>query len=156
MTEPAPLPAGEAQPALTFCGYCAARVEAGEGSRVCPECNMGLLLRAAAGAVPETGDAFLVVDDAMAVRALSRRAEKLLGISETAAVDRHVGELLEEAADDEAGTPRLSEALAGATRGSRIGELPLSPRNAFGVRWWARVAPCSPGPAAVVVLVERL
>jgi PAS domain-containing protein len=117
---------------------------------------MGLLLRAAASAVPETSEAFVVVDDALAVRAVSRRAEKLLGISETAAIDRHVGDLLEEVGDEEAGTPRLSEALAGATRGSRIGELPVSPRNAFGVRWWARVAPCLPGPAAVVVLVERL
>jgi PAS domain S-box-containing protein len=103
---------------------------------------MGLLLRVPADAVPNTSQAFLVVDDAMAIRAVSRRAEKLLGLTESAAVGRHVAELLEGAGEDEGRSPRLTEALAGTTRGGEPSELAISPRTVFGVRWWARVAPC--------------
>ena len=160
MNGPVPLGAPlEEGPVVSFCGYCAARGstrDGGEGSRVCGECSMGLLLEAAAEVAPAAADPFVVVDGTMAVRAVSRSAERLLGISETTAVDRHVGDLLE-SVDDEPGRARgLGSAIAAATASDTVGELAVRPRAAFGVRWWARIAPCVPGPSALVVLVERI
>jgi hypothetical protein len=162
LSEPVPFPAGGPAPTVSFCGYCAARAEAverEEGSRVCPVCNMGLLLRVADDAAPEGDQAFLVVDDLLMVRGVSRQAEGLMGITETMAIDRHVSDLLEgvDAAGEADARQGFAAALAAATHGSGgTTELALRPRRTHGVRWWARVAPCAPGPAALVVLLERL
>ena len=160
MSEPAPQRTGAAEPPVSFCGYCAARSPApgddSDASRVCPQCGMGLLLQAPENAAPTASDPFVVVDRGMAVRAVSRSAERLLGISETTAIDRHVADLIEGADEDLDRSRGLHAAIAGATSSDALAELALRPRGAFGMRWWARIAPCAPGPAALVVLVERM
>jgi PAS domain-containing protein len=117
---------------------------------------MGLFLRAAPSAAPAPGDAFLVLDDVMTIRGVSRQAERLLRVDETSAVERHVGELLEGADEERDSAPGFVAAVRAALHGGPAAELALRPRDTHGVRWWARVAPCRPGPAAVVVILARL
>ncbi len=83
---------------------------------------------------------------------MSRRAQALLAFSEEEAVNRPISELLV-TADAEVQGNRLAAAIAGAAEGS--GE-PVStfvrPWNTFGVRLRARIAPCGPPRAALLVL----
>jgi PAS domain-containing protein len=119
---------------------------------VCPSCGLGLLLEARADAVPGDRDAFLVIDSALLVQAMSRRAQTLLAVSEEEAVNRPLSELLV-TADAEGPGNRLAAAIADAAQGS--GE-PVNtfvrPWNTFGVRMRARIAPCGPPRAALLVL----
>jgi hypothetical protein len=145
----------------TFCGYCgrrpseaAARTEA--SSRVCPDCGLGLLLTADAALAPAPADAFLVVDAALIVRALSKGAEKLLGLAETDVVDQPLENVLVAADSSDDARSRLHAVLSGAARGPLTAGDPatavVQPSRAFGVRWAARVGRCEPGHAALVVL----
>jgi hypothetical protein len=151
----------EARRRVTFCGYCATRFEgiaADPGSRVCPVCTMGLLVQAAKDVVPHPDQAFVLVDEGLAVCGLSRRAERVLRINETMAVGRHVADLLADvqaAADIEPGRSFM-DALAAAVHGQARTEVALRPRRTSGARWWARIVPCEPRPAAMIVLTERL
>jgi PAS domain-containing protein len=110
------------------------------------------MLEARADAAPSERDAFLVIDGALLVQAVSRRAQTLLAVSEEEAVNRPISELLV-TADAEAQGNRLAAAIADAAHGS--GE-PMSafvrPWNTFGVRMRARIAPCGPPRAALLVL----
>jgi hypothetical protein len=98
-----------------------------------------------------------VVDAVMRVRAVSKRAEQLLRISETAAVNQLVWDFLVPAEDSAATTSKLAGEIATA---SRLDVAPqrtvLRPRDVFGVRYGVRIAGCSPGPAAILVLDEHL
>jgi len=144
---------------VVFCGYCGQRPEPGptDASRVCPRCKLGLLLRAAGEVAPSESEPFLVIDDLLHIRALSRTAERLLGISETDAVAHHVGEFLVPADAAHSGD-LLRGAMASALfeRSDAGGQFSLAvrPRNVYGVRYAARVGPCEPGPAALIVLGE--
>src|ERR1700744_1964 len=98
---------------LWFCGHCAAPSPNGAPAptaRVCTSCGLGLLLEAREDAVPSARDAFLVVDATMSVQAMSREAQSLLGVTEEAAIDRPVAELLVPAATGRraAGGPALA------------------------------------------------
>jgi PAS domain-containing protein len=119
---------------------------------VCPSCGLGLLLEARADVVPDERDAFLVIDSSLLVQAMSRRAQVLLAVSEEEAVNRPISELLVSPDAETAGS-RLAVAITGAASGE--GE-PVSafvrPWNTFGVRMRARIAPCGPPRAALVVL----
>jgi PAS domain-containing protein len=110
------------------------------------------MLEARADTAPSVRDAFLVIDGAMLVQAMSRRAQGLLAVSEEQAVNRPISELLV-TADAEAQGNRLAAAIADAAQGT--GE-PVSafvrPWNTFGVRMKARIAPCGPPRAALLVL----
>jgi hypothetical protein len=160
MSEPVPFTSGDPTPSVSFCSYCATRPGDGmdESSRVCLSCNMGLLLRAPEGAAPDAHQAFLVVDDLLKVRGLSRTAERLLHVTETAAIDRSIGAILEvaDAPEEPFRGSSFTAALASATHGGAITEMALRLQGSFGVRWWARIAPCAPGRAALVTLVDRL
>jgi hypothetical protein len=144
--------------AKPFCGHCgrAPRDDVPSAlSRVCPRCGLGLILRAPAEVVPTASDPFLVVDTSLAVCALSRHAELLLGVSETDAVNRHVTQFLVPA-EPEAPTPHnLVALLAWAARGhAEPRSVVVRPTGTFGVRYWARVGSCGPPPAALVVLAS--
>jgi len=149
---------GAQQPLRTFCGHCGRTPDdeqAQQTVRVCPTCGMGVLLQAPQDAAPSPSDPFLVVDDKLTVCALSRQAERLLGLSETEAVNRHIGELLVPA-DTESST---GESLAAVLTWAARGEAPLRniivrPVNTFGVRLWARVGTCGPPNAALLVLAD--
>ena len=80
---------GAASPAIEwswFCGHCAAPAPSGQApaptARVCRSCGLGLLLETRRDIVPSDRDAFLVIDTALLIQAMSRRAQTLLAVSE--------------------------------------------------------------------------
>jgi hypothetical protein len=124
---------------------------------VCRSCGLGLLLEAPSDSVPAASDAFLVLDSALLVQAVSRRAEKLLGVAEERAVDRPVGELLVSADAEGHGPGRFAGAVADAVaRGQAPLNVFVRPSNTFGVRIRARIAPCGPPRSALLVLAPEL
>jgi hypothetical protein len=140
-----------------FCGHCASpapgNVPPAPTSRVCRSCGLGLLLETRQDALPSDRDAFLVVDTALLVQGMSRRAQVLLGTCEEDAVNRPVIDLLVPADAEAQGGSAFAAAIVDATAGA---DDPVSafvrPWNTFGIRMRARVAPCGPPRAALVVL----
>ena len=99
-----------------------------------------------------------MLDSAIRVQAMSRRAEALLGVPEEQAVDRPVGDLLVPA-DAEAGAPRAafaSSVAEAALSSDARAHVFVRPRNTFGVRMHARIAPCGPPRAALLVLETHI
>jgi hypothetical protein len=140
-----------------FCGHCAAPSPSGAAppptARVCTSCGLGLLLETREDAVPDSRDAFLVVDSSLLVQAMSREAQTLLAMSEEMAVDKPVAELLVPA-DAEAGRTGFAAAVAQAADGQDpdTARAVVRPWNTFGVRMRARIATCGPPRAALIVL----
>jgi PAS domain-containing protein len=141
---------------LWFCGHCAAPSPNGAPAptaRVCTSCGLGLLLEAREDAVPSSRDAFLVVDATLSVQAMSREAQSLLGVSEEAAIDRPVAELLVPADTESQGRTGFAASIAEAAGGGPdTARSFVRPWNTFGVRLRARIATCGPPRAALVVL----
>jgi PAS domain-containing protein len=143
---------------LWFCGHCAAPSPTGAPpaptARVCTSCGLGLLLEAREDAVPSGKDAFLVVDGSLSVQAMSREAQSLLGVTEEAAIDRPVAELLVPADTESQGRAGFAAAIAQASAGDDPDTARnfVRPWNTFGVRLRARIATCGPPRAALVVL----
>jgi len=140
-----------------FCGHCAAPSPRGEApfpsARVCPSCALGLLLETPADAVPGSRDAFLVIDSLLLVQAMSATAESLLGVTEDLAVNRHVTDLLETADAEGRSEMRFASAVAQAASGDESQtHVFVRPWNTFGVRMRARISPCGPPRAALLVL----
>lgn len=142
-----------------FCGNCASSPPAGKPpapmARVCHSCGMGLLLETRRDVAPSPEDAFLVVDGSLLIQAMSRQAQSLLGLSEADAVNSPIADLLVPA-DAEAQGPtgfaaRLADAAAGVDEAASTF---IRPQNTFGVRIRARIAPCGPPRAALVVLED--
>ena len=116
---------------------------------------MGLLLQAPAETAPTRKDPFIVVDGALTICALSRQAEKLLGVSETEAVNRHISDFLAPGDAEGASGENLGSLLVWAARGETpSSSVVVRPTNTFGVRYWARVGPCGPPNAALLVLAD--
>ena len=149
---------GPKEPLKIFCGHCGRGPEPGSAvpaSRVCSKCGMGLLLQAPAETAPTPKDPFIVVDGALTICALSRQAEKLLGVSETEAVNRHISDFLAPGDAEGASGENLGSLLAWAARGETpSSSVVVRPTNTFGVRYWARVGPCGPPNAALLVLAD--
>jgi hypothetical protein len=145
---------------IWFCGHCAARPRRGEppapNARVCPACGLGLLLETRGDVAPRTSEAFLVVDSALRVQALSRRAEVLLGMDESSAIDQPVAALLVPADAESAGPADLAAAIASAIPSEDRVEAFVRPWNTFGVRIRVRIAACGPPRAALLVLEAPL
>lgn len=150
--------AAEARPLELFCGHCAARPAEEDlepKTRVCGGCGMGVLLEAAPETAPTTADAFLVVDSGMSVRAVSRRGERLLGVSEPDAVGRHLSDFLTPADTDAPSAQGFyALVLLAATGGAETGTVAVRPTGEFGVRHWARVSTCGPSTAALMLLFD--
>jgi PAS domain-containing protein len=147
----------EPAPRAVFCSHCARPPEGGVapevGSRVCTRCNLGLLLDAPEALAPKTTEAFVVVDRSLAVHALSKRAEKLLGLRELDAIDQRITDLLVPADAEAQGPHVLSALLVEAAAGvDEISHAIVRPADEFGVRFAARIGPCGPAPGALVVL----
>jgi hypothetical protein len=143
---------------VSFCGHCgeppAAKVEA-VGSRVCGHCGLGLVLQAPADVAPRVDEPFLVIDSTLSVCAVSARAESLLGTDETLAVNRHVADYIVPADANAPTAENLLVLLVDAASGS--GEprtAVVRPRSEFGVRYRARIGPCGPPHAALLVLTD--
>jgi PAS domain-containing protein len=143
------------RPSKIFCGHCGRAPETRAAkSRVCPTCGLGLLLEASVDVAPSPRDPFLVIDSTLMVCAVSREAERLLGVSETDAVNHHVGDFLSPG-DSESGADSLITALALTTQhDAPIKNLVVRPTNTFGVRYWARIGRCGPPSAALLVLAD--
>jgi hypothetical protein len=143
-------------PLVSFCSHCGARPGSSgrpPASRVCQSCGLGLILESGADVAPQTGDAFLVLDHALAVCAMSDAAERLLAIREPDAVNRHVTDLLMPADAEHKGGESLSAAVVWAARGDGgVRTTTLRPANTFGIRLTARIASCGPRRAALLVL----
>lgn len=148
--QPAPVPS------ISFCGHCGTRPATpgpDAGSRVCGACGLGLILESGADLAPEAGDAFLVLDRALAVCAVSEAAERLLATREPDAVNRHISSLLMPADAEEHGGEGLSQAVAWAARGGGATRTTVvRPANTFGIRLNARIGACGPPQAALLVL----
>jgi hypothetical protein len=140
-----------------FCGHCAAGVPGGLApapqARVCPRCGLGLMLETRADALPLPEQAFLIVDGALRVQALSDRAERLLEMSECEAVDRPIAELLTTADGERGSGAELAGAIvSAATRSDEFAHVRVRPAGIYGVRMRARISACGPPRAALVVL----
>ena len=146
----------------TFCGYCGHRPEnQGEGagesqSRVCTECELGLLLTTDEALSPARKDAFLVVDAGLSIRALSTAAETLFAIVETDVVDQPMENVLVPAESSDDARGKLNRLLSGVAHEPLTAREPdivvVRPAREFGVRYRARVGRCEPGRSALVVL----
>jgi PAS domain-containing protein len=139
-----------------FCGHCATVTPNGDPppptARVCPACSLGLLLETRSDIVPSSKDAFLVVDSALLIQAVSRRAETLLEVTESTTVNQPLVQLLVPADAEAAGPSRLAMAVTAAMHSDDPVDTFVRPWNTFGVRMRATVAPCGPPRAALVVL----
>ncbi|HWH94577.1 MAG TPA: PAS domain-containing protein [Baekduia sp.] len=123
-------------------------------SRVCALCGLGVVITASADLAPRTGESFLIVDRQLKVCALSRGAERVLGVDEPEAVHRHVGDFLEPA-DAEAGhgDELLKRLIASAAIGfASPHSIVVRPTGEYGVRYAARVGSCGPPEGALIVL----
>ncbi|MEA2324515.1 MAG: hypothetical protein QOD81_4365 [Solirubrobacteraceae bacterium] len=144
------------QPDVHFCGHCghAAVVEIAQpASRVCSRCELGLLIGAPPDLAPAPSDPFLLVDSTLSVCGISGLAEDLLGVVETEAVNRHITEFLVPADAEVSGPGDLVNLLVHAARGAgEVHDVVLRPSDEFGIRYWARIGPCGPPRAALLVL----
>lgn len=148
----------EAVETRAFCGHCGREPDPEHASagatRVCGHCDLGLVLEAPADVAPGPEDPFLVVDNRMAICALSEAAERLLGVDETRAVNRHLGEFLLPADANASGGESLIEFVltAASGGGAQLERVRVRPLGVFGVRFSARIGRCGPAPSAIVVL----
>jgi hypothetical protein len=142
-----------------FCSQCAAvpgHQSVSPLARSCPACGMGLLVETRADAVPSRGDAFLIVNSGLRIQALSWPAATLLDVRVEEAIDRPVAGLLTAADAESRGPGELINVLhAASTQSDQLQSLFVRPLDAFGVRMAARIAPCGPPRAALVVLRDR-
>ena len=144
------------RPDVRFCGHCGqppVEVDIQPASRVCERCGLGLMLAAAAAAAPSPDDPFLLVD----WPAVDLRGQQARG-GPAADAPRRSGQ-----------PPHHRAPAAGRHRGRRprvAGEpdRPRRPRRGrdarrrpapadeYGIRFWARIGPCGPPRAALMVL----
>jgi hypothetical protein len=142
----------------SFCGHCgmppAASLEKPR-SRVCGHCGLGLVLQASADVAPRSGEPFLVIDSTLSVCAVSAHAEELLGTDETQAVNQHIADFLVPADANAPTAENLLVLLVDAASGTGPPQTAIvRPRQEFGVRFRARIGPCGPPRAALLVLTD--
>jgi hypothetical protein len=147
-----PEPSREQAPQVSFCSHCGAPPSPGADSRVCAQCELGLVLTASADVAPSPGGAFIVIDSSLSVCGVSAAAERLLAANETDAVNRHLTELVVPADAEAAGPHNLAVAVTWAARGDEASRtVMVRPANTFGVRLRARIGSCGPSLAALLV-----
>jgi hypothetical protein len=146
------------RPDVQFCGHCGRpplEADIQPASRVCVRCGLGLVLAAPPDVAPSADDPFVLVDGQLSICAVSRLAEELLLTTETDVVNRHIGDLLVPADIEVGGPEALVNLLAHAARGEgETHHVVLRPAQEFGIRFWARIGPCGPPRAALVVLAD--
>lgn len=125
-------------------------------ARVCRSCGLGLLLEAREDTIPSAREAFLVIDSALLVQAMSREAQTLLAMTEEVAVNRPVAELLVPADAETQGSTGFAATIAQAADGeyAEATHRFVRPWNTFGVRVRARISTCGPPRAALIVLEQ--
>ncbi len=148
---------GEAEPYVSFCGHCAKRPTAEDAAtRVCTSCHLGLIVSAPESMVPASSEPFVIVDGKLQICAVSRRAEKLLGSSETEIVNQRLTDILLPADAEASGIEHLVSIVVHAARGDgTVHDLVVRPSNEWGIRWFTRVGPCGAPSAALIVLAPE-
>jgi hypothetical protein len=145
----------EAAPTVWFCSHCGSHEDTEDDappSRVCGDCGLGVLLETRADIAPRQDGAFLVLDHNLSVCAVSAAAERLLAMSETEAVNRHLTQLLVPADAEASGPANLASAVTWAANGDEASHtVTVRPATTFGIRLSARIAHCSPPSAALLV-----
>jgi hypothetical protein len=141
----------------TFCSYCGRppKDTVERTSRVCVNCELGMILRAPEGDAPRPRDPFLIVDDKLTVQAISRSAEKALGVAEPDGVCELVEEFLRPADGKRERTDvamLLELAAAGVPRADTV---ELSSVNEPRRRFRGRVTSCGHPRAALLVLAPQ-
>jgi hypothetical protein len=146
------------RPDVQFCGHCGRpphEADIQPASRVCTRCGLGLLVSAPPDGAPTPSDPFLLVDGQLSICGVSRLAEELLMTKETEVVNAHIGDLLVPADIEIGGPESLANLIVHAARGTgETHHVVLRPAKEFGIRFWARIAPCGPPRAALVVLAD--
>jgi hypothetical protein len=140
---------------VSFCGHCGMppAPAASTTSRVCGHCGLGLVLQASSDLAPARREPFLVIDSTLSVCAVSELAETLLGIDERRAVNQHIADFLVPADANAPSTANLLALLVeAASRSGPPHTAVVRPPHEFGVRFRARVGPCGPPQAALLVL----
>jgi len=136
------------RPDVHFCGHCGRQPQSTDiqpASRVCSRCGLGLLVSAPPDAAPSPQDPFLLVDGQLSICGVSRLAEQLL----------LTGDLLVPADVEIGGPESLVNLIVHAARGpGETHHVVLRPAKEYGIRFWARIAPCGPPRAALVVLAD--
>jgi hypothetical protein len=145
----------EPKPQRTFCGHCGAEPASDIHGRVCDSCGLGVLLTANADVAPGVDDPFLIVDGSLCVCAVSRVAEDLLGVEETAAVNHHLSEFLVPADAEAAGADNLMDLVINAASDTSEARVAVvRPPDEFGIRFRVQVGACGPPRAALLVLAD--
>jgi hypothetical protein len=149
-TEPSPNVLTEA-----FCSYCGYPPRAGwreRPERVCKRCKLGVVLRTVPDAAPHRSDPFVIVNERLAVRGISRRAETVLRVDEPAAADIPLNEFLV-SDGGKPGDVELARLVALAASGAGP-SLTLTLRTVGDpqLRFRARITSCGPPLAALLVL----
>jgi hypothetical protein len=150
-----PLESAQYTPTVSFCGHCGAEPKRSQmisPTRVCADCGLGLLLHCAADLAPRPGDAFLILDATLSVCGVSAAAEDLLVTTETDAIHHPITKLLVPADAEASAGANLASAISWAARGDGdVYRTVVRPANTFGVRMTARIGPCGPPQAALLV-----
>jgi PAS domain-containing protein len=148
---------GEAEPYVSFCGHCAKRPTAEEAAtRVCTNCHLGVIVAAPESLAPTPDEPFLIVDGKLQICAVSRKAEKILGSTETDVVNRQLTDVLLPADAEAAGIESLVSMVVHAARGDgSVHDLVVRPAGEWGIRWFTRVGPCGAPSAALIVLAPE-
>lgn len=136
----------------SYCGYPPMGPWRARAHRVCMRCQLGVVLRAPAGAEPRYDAPFLIVNRELAVQAVSRHAEVVLSVDEPAGVGVPLEELLtfENGHSDNDEVALLIElAIAGVEPSARLELRPVANPE---IRLRGRVTGCGPPPAALLVL----
>lgn len=137
-----------------FCGHCGTRYDdpPAPSARVCAACGLGVLLETRQDVAPGPGEAFVVIDGALSIHAVSQGAERLLSTSEEMALGRPVTELLVPADAEALGPSSFAGAVLDVMANEEPARVVVRPWNTFGVRLRARIGSCGPPHAALVVL----
>jgi hypothetical protein len=111
------------------------------------------LLETREDAAPGRRDAFIVVDSKVLVHGMSEQAEVLLQVREDLAVNRPLAELLVSAEAENGNGAGFAAAIAeSVASGDEPTYAFVRPWNTYGVRVRARIVPCGPPRAALIVL----
>lgn len=147
----------DVEPYVDFCGHCGKRQEAAApASRVCGNCHLGLIVSASGSLAPGAKEPFLIVDGRLQVCAVSRRAERLLGIAEADVVDRQLTDVLLPADAEAVGVEGFVSTIVHAARGDGIvRDLVVRPAGEWGIRWFTRIGPCATPSAVLIVLAPN-
>lgn len=143
-------------PDVRFCGHCGHPPRDPDAqTRVCDRCHLGIVLSTNQELAPTTSEPFLIVDRTLSVCAVSRRAERLLGVEEPAAVNRLLTEFIVPADAERAAQDNLLSLVVTAASGVMpMARAVIRPTGEFGVFFEARIGVCGPPPAALVVLSD--